>query len=180
MTTKMLLRFGVCKMLIILHLTYSPLSQKNLYDYALISNWQNNSQSFLRRFSRVIFLRFGLNKIFQFFLRSTDWFFSDSFIPLSSVQFTRSVMSNSLWPHGLQHTKLPCSSLYAPRHLQKINSDLLWLLFLCLSLKFCFLPELHLTFPMLFSFYYIHSFCEASHLWLWFPSQRKCSTLSNA
>ena len=26
----------------------------------------------------------------------------------SSVQFTRSVVSDSLWPHGLQHTRLPC------------------------------------------------------------------------
>ena len=25
-------------------------------------------------------------------------------------QFGRSVVSNSLWPHGLKHTKLPCSS----------------------------------------------------------------------
>ena len=25
--------------------------------------------------------------------------------------FSRSVMSNSLWPHGLQHTRLPCPSL---------------------------------------------------------------------
>ena len=29
---------------------------------------------------------------------------------LSSVQFSCSVMSNSLWPHGLQHTRLPCPS----------------------------------------------------------------------
>ena len=29
---------------------------------------------------------------------------------LHSVQFSHSVMSNSLWPHGLQHTRLPCSS----------------------------------------------------------------------
>ena len=29
---------------------------------------------------------------------------------ISSVQFSRSVMSNSLWPHGLQHTRLPCPS----------------------------------------------------------------------
>ena len=29
----------------------------------------------------------------------------------SSVQFSPSVMSNSLWPHGLQHTKLNCPSL---------------------------------------------------------------------
>ena len=28
----------------------------------------------------------------------------------SSVQFSHSVMSNSLWPHGLQHTRLPCPS----------------------------------------------------------------------
>ena len=28
----------------------------------------------------------------------------------SSVQFSQSVMSDSLWPHGLQHTRLPCPS----------------------------------------------------------------------
>ena len=28
----------------------------------------------------------------------------------SSVQFSRSVTSNSLWPHGLQHARLPCLS----------------------------------------------------------------------
>ena len=28
----------------------------------------------------------------------------------SSVQFSRSVVSNSLWPHGLQHAKPPCPS----------------------------------------------------------------------
>ena len=33
-------------------------------------------------------------------VNSIHWF--------SSVQFSRSVMSNSLWPHGLQHTRLPC------------------------------------------------------------------------
>ena len=30
---------------------------------------------------------------------------------LSFVQFSRSVTSDPLWPHGLQHTKLPCPSL---------------------------------------------------------------------
>ena len=29
---------------------------------------------------------------------------------LSSVQFSRPVMSDSLWPHGLQHTRPPCPS----------------------------------------------------------------------
>ena len=31
--------------------------------------------------------------------------------PISiSVQFSRSVVSNSLWPHGMQHARLPCPS----------------------------------------------------------------------
>ena len=29
---------------------------------------------------------------------------------ISSVQFSCSVISDSLWPHGLQHTRLPCPS----------------------------------------------------------------------
>ena len=29
---------------------------------------------------------------------------------LSSVQFSHSVVSDSLWPYGLQHTRLPCPS----------------------------------------------------------------------
>ena len=29
---------------------------------------------------------------------------------ISSVQSSRSVVSSSLWPHGLQHTRLPCPS----------------------------------------------------------------------
>ena len=32
------------------------------------------------------------------------------FFTYSSVQFSRSVVSNSLWPHGLQHTRPPCPS----------------------------------------------------------------------
>ena len=31
-------------------------------------------------------------------------------LSFSSVQFSCSVMSDSLWPHGLQHTRLPCPS----------------------------------------------------------------------
>ena len=31
-------------------------------------------------------------------------------IQFSSVQFSRSVMSDSLWPHGPQHARLPCPS----------------------------------------------------------------------
>ena len=32
------------------------------------------------------------------------------YLKLASVQFSYLVMSNSLWPHGLQHTRLPCPS----------------------------------------------------------------------
>ena len=32
------------------------------------------------------------------------------FPSISSVQFSHSVMSNSLWPHGLHHPRLPCPS----------------------------------------------------------------------
>ena len=35
------------------------------------------------------------------------------FISLSSDQFSCSVVSNSVWPHGLQHTRPPCPSLTA-------------------------------------------------------------------
>ena len=41
------------------------------------------------------------------------WLFLETRLPtqpLLSVQFSRSVMSDSLWPHGLQHARLPCPS----------------------------------------------------------------------
>ena len=31
---------------------------------------------------------------------------------MALTQFSHSVVSDSLWPHGLQHARLPCSSLY--------------------------------------------------------------------
>ena len=33
-----------------------------------------------------------------------------SFLPISSVQFSHSVMSDSLWPHESQHARPPCPS----------------------------------------------------------------------
>ena len=61
----------------------------------------------------------GINSIFQklklIFRVLTVWYagphYSVKVILISvSVQFSPSVMSNSLQPHGLQHTRLPCSS----------------------------------------------------------------------
>ena len=39
------------------------------------------------------------------------WHYLGSPLVRSSVQFSHSVVSNSLWPHGLQHSRLPCPSL---------------------------------------------------------------------
>ena len=44
----------------------------------------------------------------DFFLVSFSWAFS--FCLFSSVQFSHSVVSNSLWPRELQHTRPPCTS----------------------------------------------------------------------
>ena len=33
------------------------------------------------------------------------------YFPLTLLLFSHSVTSNSLWPHGLQHARLPCPSL---------------------------------------------------------------------
>ena len=41
---------------------------------------------------------------------------------LSSAQFSRSVVSDSLWPHGLQHTRSPCPSPTPRLKLMSIES----------------------------------------------------------
>ena len=40
----------------------------------------------------------------------TKCFYKLALLRTFSVQFSHSVMSNSLWPHGLQHARLPCPS----------------------------------------------------------------------
>ena len=44
------------------------------------------------------------------------------FCLLTSVQFSCSVVSDSLWPHGLQHTRPPCPSP-TPRVYQSLSSS---------------------------------------------------------
>ena len=55
---------------------------------------------------------FGLDKIKRRCkaLREMSFHFPFFFFFLASVQFSHLVMSNSLWPHGLQHARLPCPS----------------------------------------------------------------------
>ena len=66
-------------------------------------------------------LSFGLRKYFSWFAHLSDHYsflwisnravlLSCSCIHQSSVQFSCSVVSDSLWPHGLQYTSLPCLS----------------------------------------------------------------------
>ena len=75
----------------------------------------------------------GLSKIFQF----------------SSVQFSRSVKSNSLRPHGLQHTRPPCPSL-TPKAYSN-SSPLSWWCHPTISSSVA--PFSHLqSFPALWSF----------------------------
>ena len=40
-----------------------------------------------------------------------------------SLQFSRSVVSDSLWPHGLQHTSLPCPSIYSGAYSNSCSSS---------------------------------------------------------
>ena len=44
------------------------------------------------------------------FLSQLKWFQWRLIIQFSSVQFSRSVVFDSLWRHGLQHTRPPCPS----------------------------------------------------------------------
>ena len=42
---------------------------------------------------------------------NTEWRLASIGKSVQLVQFSHSVMSDSLWPHGLQHTRPPCPSL---------------------------------------------------------------------
>ena len=55
-----------------------------------------------------IFEKYGI----QFIYKKTNYIIllGSSEQVLSSVQFNHSVVSNSLWPHGLQHARPPCPS----------------------------------------------------------------------
>ena len=47
--------------------------------------------------------------------------FGISNLQLSSVQFNHSIVSNSLWPYGLQHDRPPCPSVL-PKFIPKFSS----------------------------------------------------------
>ena len=51
------------------------------------------------------------NVLFLLYIKVTSWVKKYKLLAsLNSVQFNHSVMSDSLWPHRLQHARLPCLS----------------------------------------------------------------------
>ena len=77
-----------------------------------------------------------------------------SWVGFSSVQFSHSVVSDSFWPHGLQHTRLPCPSLS-----EKVKSEVAQLcLTLCNSMD-CSTPG----FPVL---HYLLEFAQTHVHWV--------------
>ena len=52
------------------------------------------------------------------FMKTEAW----TVLSISSVQFSCSVMSDSLWPHELQHARLPCPSTTPGVHLEVYSS----------------------------------------------------------
>ena len=64
----------------------------------------------LTLYNNRFFIRLSKLQSLQVDLSITTWNHFDDLSHLRSVQFSRSVVSNSLWPHGLQHARPPCPS----------------------------------------------------------------------
>ena len=91
-----MLRSRLYKLTIICHLISSPLSQ-NMITCAWTSNRESGSQNFLRHSSQVIILKSGLSKNFHQFLRSIDYFFSDTVWASSPCVGSNSSLWTSKW-----------------------------------------------------------------------------------
>ena len=76
--------------------------------------------------------------------------------------FSRSVVSDSLWPHGLQHDRLPCPPLF-----RGVCSDS------CPLNRWCYITHLILCHPLLLPsiFPSIRVFSIGSALWIRWPKQ---------
>ena len=72
-----------------------------IWRYTVIEGILHTQSYFLPNITSIIFV----NKMWLF-----CWFNISMYSMTSSVQFSRSVMSDSLWPHELQHTRPPCPS----------------------------------------------------------------------
>ena len=73
------------------------------------SRLTNKLFSFQLQSCSIIF--FFLSKVVPLRSFSLLFHFPLTFLPQGSLQFTRSAVFDSLWPHGLQHARLLCPSL---------------------------------------------------------------------
>ena len=70
----------------------------------------NSSDYVWKKFNLSKLYRIVENTIFYFFPQAESFLFLVHMFQFSSVQFSRSVVSDSLRPHGLQHARPPCPS----------------------------------------------------------------------
>ena len=66
-----------------------------------------------------MFSLYSICSLFLLLFFTSTACFSIYFLRPNSVQFNRSVVSDSLWPHGLQHARLSCPSSTPGAHLNK-------------------------------------------------------------
>ena len=71
------------------------------YHYYFVSKFNNEGLTYIRF---LVLLQVPIN------LRNILSSLSLKYYLLSSVQFSHSVVSDSLWPHELQYARVPCSS----------------------------------------------------------------------
>ena len=89
---------------------YNSTHLVSLYHFSSI---KSNSRQFSVRFNPIIPLKWSLISGIHLCVVSNPTAFTEEFsvnIILPSVQFSHSVMSNSLWPHESQHARPPCPS----------------------------------------------------------------------
>ena len=96
---------------------YFPLSPYKILKIKILPKYTSDVNIFLLKLSNVVNRWFSLGALWTSCRKDLD----NIHLPVStakqnvlhvfsSVQFSHSVVSNSLWPHGLQHTKPPCPS----------------------------------------------------------------------
>ena len=73
-------------------------------------SWGFSSQGYWSGLQFLVWNISGGTELYGRFLFFFLLSFKSYFQRTSSVQFSGSVMSDSLWPHGLQHTRLPCTA----------------------------------------------------------------------
>ena len=90
-------------------------------------------------------------------------------IYIYSVKFSHSFVSDSLWPHGLQHNRLPCPSLTSKltqTHVHRVADFILYCPMSSSVVPFSYLPSirvfsnesaLHIWWPKYWSFSFIIS-----------------------